>query len=949
MNKKFIVILMLFIILLLFILLKNKDISEKFSNNTYCSNTQLVLNDPEERIIKIRNLIKIGENQKKYITDKVMQKTIEDEISNLEKKLNSLTDIENQCNFYGNRLVNEKYCRFKHIGICRHEMQTIKKKKYDINNSIYTFFTEENYKHGIRLKIDGEKEDFEKKNGILEKIIDITYKKQNRDGSLTIYTDLNKKGIFINANNAKYFDKVTSIYIILPNSKKMHKINKSYESVSQLLSKKDKYKNTKTTLCYPVNNGGTSVMNRQNGTECSLIKENPKTSGIVKVNNSNLVLSKNNIDRECISSYVDKNNHYIKNSDYTRTFNKVGCPNMNKLPIYRWRGKDKKKVIDDMYNICERVKKSRARLWEKDVCCDNGRNCKPLECKILPDILENNNDIPKKLICTTDKPSCIGHKIKDGRHIYGKCYNIKKSACTQLEFHKNILSIGFLYIIPYKNNIWWLPSVKNESGESIPSPNVCNNMFAVPWRNKFKVDQTYFNHNNVPKVGKEIQCEKLQTLLDDCKLFFSENKNTGQIFIREDIGGLRKSCKIKINDNNSNCNTFGNNWFEPEGSSDTGLDNCQKKHVEYIKRCNTQNIDMEHIECNGKKTNIYGKGNILYVNRKLNIGEYLISENRKFKLVFEENGNLCLYTNYPQLKMLWCLRDESNSNIRINFREIMRNTFSKLNKNNLQFKFKSNSDLGIISKDTDIMLFSFAKFYWEEDIKYINRSRNKEKINHSRLILTDDGNITIFNNNNRIVWKLYDWFDPEIKRVRHHPIVDYALTYYKSCYLLEDNTEGGVWEKDGNMHNNSKWIWYLPNAQHGTQEYHNEDMVYAYLSSKEINARMHLAIDDLANVYVNDKNVGNVRGTSIGANILYFKLYKGFNKIIVNGTNWKHRAGVILSVYDNLNSEHLFSSNTDWKFKDGSVPPPYYLNWTTSTGYTKEIAIKRGKSYLKKW
>ena len=840
---------------------------------------------------------------------------------------------EDKCHFYGNRLVDEKYCKFKHIGICRSEMQTIKKKKYDITNNIYTFFTEKKNKNGIRLKIDGEKDIFDPKHDTLEQLIDITYKKKNRDGTLIIYTNLNKKGIFINGTNAKYFDKVTSIYIILPKKNEMDETNELYESVDKLLSEKDKYTVTKTSLCYPTNKSGSGFQYNPENTECSLIKENTKSSGVVKVKQLDSLLNKDDDKKECIRSYIGKDNKYIKNSDYIKTFNKIGCPNIN-LPIHEWREKENKDVIKEMSEICINVKDNRrSGRWEKDMCCGSNQNCKPKECKILQDILDNNSNIPESLICPEKKPSCVGHKIQNGVHIRGTCYNINQSACKQIEFHKNILAIGYLYIIPYENNIWWLPHL-----------NVCNNIFKLPWQNKIKVDQVYFNGLNLPKVGKDIQCSKLKKLLDNCELSFSQNKDTDQMFVRKDKGSLKKYCKLKINNNNSVvCNKFNNNWFEAEGSYDN-LEDCQEEHADYVKKCNTQNIDMEYIECNGKKNIIKGIGNILVIGQKLNIGESLISINRKFKLVFEEDGNLCLYTNYPKIQMLWCLRDDANSSIRTNFRHIMKNILPNFNKNktNLQFKFKSNLDLGIVHEDSDNVIFSFADFYWTKE--YINVRKNLTRT--SRLVLQDDGNIIIITKNN-IVWKLFNWFDNQIKRMRHHPIIDFPLTYYKRCYFLEDNNNKGVWDKNCDMHEGAQWIWYLPNAHLGAAEqYHSEEMLYAYLSSNEINAKIYISIDDFAEVFANNQSIGTAKGNY---NLINFKIYKGLNKIIVKGVNWSHRAGCILSVYNKDNNNHLFSSNTDWRYRDGTVPDNYNLNWNIGTGYSNEINIKRNRSYLKKW
>ena len=84
MNKKFIVILILFIFLILFILFKNKDITEKFSNDNYCNNSQLY--ESEKKIIKIKELIKIGKNEVNKTSDAKIRGTIQNEVDILEKE-----------------------------------------------------------------------------------------------------------------------------------------------------------------------------------------------------------------------------------------------------------------------------------------------------------------------------------------------------------------------------------------------------------------------------------------------------------------------------------------------------------------------------------------------------------------------------------------------------------------------------------------------------------------------------------------------------------------------------------------------------------------------------------------------------------------------------------------------------------------------------------------------
>ena len=391
--------------------------------------------------------------------------------------------------------------------------------------------------------------------------------------------------------------------------------------------------------------------------------------------------------------------------------------------------------------------------------------------------------------------------------------------------------------------------------------------------------------------------------MNECKLTYSYNKTERSVFLKNDKN--RPQCKIKIKGNcrnypqMSNKDYFHDNKFG--GPKPTTYNSCANRRNSWINSCYNKDINMKYIECNGKVKYIYGKSNTLVTGRGLDAGDYLISNNRKYRLYFQRNGNICLYQYSPYYRHLWCMTSDLGS-IRNSFRGAYNRGELKDSRLNLQL----DGNLCITRNNDDVNTFCFGNSYWQSEInKYY--SGNKTATKDIRLVMQDDSNVVVYGQYNKVLWALWGW------RGRVKP---WLYLPGRKVYVAA-NRGAGPWGSASNgwFASSAQWVWSTPGAAGWAPKNQHRSFGYVYNVGKDIQARIRIMIDDSGSLYLNDRLIANTGG-GWGGNPAYYDvtLYKGGNKIVVYAVNGGGPAGLMVSVYNRANGQHLFSTNSNWKF-----------------------------------
>lgn len=283
---------------------------------------------------------------------------------------------------------------------------------------------------------------------------------------------------------------------------------------------------------------------------------------------------------------------------------------------------------------------------------------------------------------------------------------------------------------------------------------------------------------------------------------------------------------------------------------------------------------------------------ILKINEKLQEGQIKYSDNRKFFIILEKDGELSIY-NQDETR-LWTSGKKSSLNVYL----IM----------------QSDGNLCVIDREN-------TKIWCSESIG----------LNRNYASIDNDGVLRIYNTSKQIVWSSSNNPNLLTQSVKEElQVVDFDYSKDSVPVFVIGDYGIGPWGKNTSVFTSSsgsqniktaKWIWYTQYSN--TKSPKNTEVTIQYIyqnySGIELKIKLYVIIDNGCGFYLNNKFIRNLSGGwSQNPNSLDIIISPGSNLFEFKLKNTGEHGGLIVSArtlgIGPDNDELLFCSDKTWKF-----------------------------------